>query len=167
MPEALTLELVLTQLRDLTVAFPARMDEKSLMRRADVYYGALEGLSGDALKWATKKAIQSDKFFPKVARLRELADLWTHENRVTFHPQVEHVSGWCNGCETVARPQLRWRPVIDKRGRRIRDDAGRILLAQYERIVCRCDAPCAYEPDDETSNYMSEHRQRPAAGGTL
>jgi hypothetical protein len=108
MPEPMTLELVLDVLRMLAAAFPGRMDDRALMRRADVYRDNLQGMSGDALRWAAKIAIQEDSYFPKVARLRALATRWTVANTATVEAQNQRPSGWCDGCQSVARPEKRW-----------------------------------------------------------
>jgi hypothetical protein len=148
MPEPMTLELVLDVLRMLAAAFPGRMDDRALMRRADVYRDNLQGMSGDALRWAAKIAIQEDSYFPKVARLRALATRWTVANTATVEAQNQRPSGWCEGCQSVARPEKRWRPKVNDRGEPVRDSSNRLLLEQFERVVCRCDAPSRYSVDD-------------------
>lgn len=167
MPELLTPEFVVAQLRDLAAAHPVRLDEKALVRRADVYYRGLEGLTGEALKHAVKKSLQTDKFFPKIARLRELALAYTLANHPTvMEINLERPSGWCDGCQSVAREQRRWRPRIDRKGRRILDGAGRLWLEQYTRVVCKCNPLCRYQPDDEGTEYMTDKtRPQPAAAG--
>lgn len=162
MAEPMTLELVLEVLRKLAAAFPGRMDDKALTLRADVYRNGLAGLSGDALRWAAKTVIQEDQYFPKVARLRDLASRWQRANTATIEAQIQRPSGWCEGCQSVAKPEKRWRPKITERGQRILDGAGRLLLEQYERILCKCAPAAAYYPDDPTTDYMSENR-KPAA----
>lgn len=158
MPEAVTTELVVSMLRDLSVAFPARMGDAELMRRADIYRDNLTGFPGEALRWAAKQSIQEDKFFPKVARLRELAMRWQSANRVTVEARLEEPSGWCQGCKTVARVETRYRPRLDKNGRRILDERGRMWLESYARVRCLCDAPSRYQPDDDSSDHMTERR---------
>lgn len=156
MPELLTIEVVASVLRDLSAAFPGRLKDADLMRRAQVYHDNLHGFSGESLRWAAKHAIREEEYFPKVSQLRAFAFKWQNANHANGDGAIARPSGWCDSCRTVARPQQRCRPRITEKGQRILDDRGRLWLEPYERVVCLCDAACAYAPDDDGSECMSD-----------
>lgn len=160
MTEPLTLQLVADLIRQLHVAFPRNIGAQNAQFMADTYRNGLRGLSGDAVRWAVDQSIREDKFFPRVARLRELAGAWQRSNYAEAEALIQRPAGWCVGCQSVARNEMRWRPKVDDHHRRITDGAGRILLEQFERVVCRCDAPSRYSPDGPDDDYMTENRRR-------
>jgi hypothetical protein len=164
MPEPLTLELVLEMLKDLNAGGLGRkMDDEELGRRAAVYRQALEGLSGDAVRFAIKKALQEDEYFPKPARIRMLGYQFRREtatpglDRHAFAP----AAGWCPGCRTRARDEVRWRPRTSRDGW-IYDERGRLALEPFGRLRCLCDAPPQYVPDAEDDPFMTLHRRKEA-----
>lgn len=161
MHEPLTTQLVAEVLEELMIALPRGKGYGTPQQVATTYRNALSGISGDALRWAAKTAIQEDKFFPKVARLRELAMRWTVANAAQT-PTMQIEDRRCPGCGKAPAVETRWRPALDTKGWRILDGAGRLLLERFERVRCDCDAPARYFPDDPTTEYMTENR-KPAA----
>lgn len=161
MPEPLTSSLLGELLKQLHAAFPRNVAMQNPQLVADTYRNGLRELSGDAVRWAVDRVIREDEYFPKVARLRDLAYQWQRANQATIDAEIPRPTSWCDACRTVARPARRWRPRIDKQGRRILDGTGRLWLEQFERVVCGCDAPCRYAPDDDGTEYMTEHAGRP------
>lgn len=151
MREPLTTELTLAVLRDLQSAFPgAKMTDEQLVRRADVYRDGLGGLSGTALRWAAKTAIQEDEYFPKVARLRELATRWTIGNAAAVVGPRDD-SRTCRACHQPFQSEKRFRPKTTKSdgyGYPLTSpDGGWLMLEMFTRDVCRCHPRCDYWPD--------------------
>ena len=155
MPEPLTGGLMLDLLRQLHIAFPRNIGMQNPQLMADTYRNGLRGLSGEAIRWSVGQVIQDDKYFPKVSRLRELASGWNRANRVEIEAAIQRPSGWCDGCQTVAKPETRWRPRVTEKGKRIWDERGRLALEQFQRMRCRCDAGAKYFPDGELDDYMT------------
>lgn len=162
MPEPLTTPLVADVLEQLMVAFPRGRSGGTPQQLAEVYRNGLAGLTGDAVRFAARTAIQEDQFFPKVARIREIASRWQRSTETQSNLQIQRPTGWCEGCRTVAAPQKRWRPKRTPRGQRILDGAGRIALEEFERLVCKCDPPSRWYPDDPTTEYMTDSGRKSA-----
>lgn len=151
MPEPLTTQLVAEQVQKLLAAFPSRnVAGQNVVHTADVYRNGLRGLSGDSLRAAVDLSIQQDSYFPKVARLRELAQQWARYNQPQRQEQfVDTDPLWCAGCQSRAEWRDRWRPKVDRLHRRVLIDGNRyMLLEQYARLVCKCSPPCRYAPID-------------------
>lgn len=152
MPELLTPATMLRILRDLAAVFPSRgMPDDQLVRRAEVYRDGLAGFDAEAVGHAARRAIQEDNFFPKVARLRELAAAY-----VTYHRQHRaDVAGaiddplYCAQCRARCEWIRRWRPQVDhESGRWLVSANGQyVLLELYDRLLCECAPRCTYLPD--------------------
>ena len=110
MRQPLTTQTVLDELQRLLTAFPRRGDQ-NLTRLADVYRAGLVGVETDALRAAAGRCIQEDEFFPKVARLRSLADEWMRRNRGAFAPTIRDRWNICPTCGAVALPRQITRPT--------------------------------------------------------
>jgi hypothetical protein len=148
--EPMTLELVVTVLRDLQAAFPSKMDDKALVRRAEVYRDNLNGVSGQALRWAAKQAIQEDNFFPKISRLRDLATRWTIANPPTATFSAGTKDKQCARCRVPFEVEKRYRPARKDSGWGpliVSADGKWLILEQYTRDTCRCSAKCEYWPE--------------------
>lgn len=146
MPEPLTTQLVVELLQKLLAAFPRNLGAQNPQMMADVYRNGLRGMDGDAVRAAVDVAIQSDNYFPKVARLRELASEWTKRNRVNVGPRPGD-EGVCHICRQRPQPRERWRPKVDDRHNLvIRGEY--LLLEPFVRDLCDCAPPCWYAPID-------------------
>jgi len=86
MPEPLSTELVAQLLVKLHAAFPRTIGAQNATATTDVYRNGLRGLSGDAVRNAVDRVIENDTYFPKVARIRELANEW-ERRRLAFAPR--------------------------------------------------------------------------------
>lgn len=153
MPEPMSRELVGECLKTLAAAFPQRLSPEQHDQRNDVYRNGLSGLSGDALRFAVKISMQEDNFFPKVARLRQIAQRW-----VTAHPPSEQTDDplYCRGCQQRAHLETRWRPQINAHGQRIHDaTTGRLALETFERYQCACSAPSQWHADAADDPWMT------------
>lgn len=151
--EPLTRELVVDCLKTLAVTFPQRgLTPDMELRRADVYRNGLSGLSGDALRFAIQISVQEDTFFPKVARLRQIAQRW-----VTAHPAREPVEHplYCRGCHARSVWETRWRPALGAKGKHVTDARGRIKLEAFERLQCACSVPSRWTADGPDDPWMS------------
>lgn len=155
MPELLTPAIMIGILRDLSAVFPAKITDEQLVRRAQVYRDGLVGFDADAVGHAARRAIQEDNFFPKVARLRELAAAY-----VTYHRQHSaNVVGaiddpmFCPRCQSRFADRRRWRPQVDPESGRwlVSADGQYVLLELYDRLLCDCAPRCAYLPDPHAS----------------
>lgn len=149
MHEPLTLELTVDVLRDLSAAFPQKMDDKQMVQRAEIYRNNLDGLSGSALRWAAKASIREDSFFPKVARLRELAQQWTVAN-APARVSLPGTPTECVCCHQRFEWRKAWRPMVTLNGWGhvvTSADGQWLMLASYERSRCACDPPSPYFPD--------------------
>ena len=157
MTEPLTLQLVVEELRRLHVAFPQNIGMRSNPSgTAEVYRNGLRGLSGSSLRVAVDRCIQDEQYFPKVAKLREIAGAWTKHNEAptVLRPEDELD---CPNCRTRAEFVQRWRPRIDpeRHNRKVLSADGLyLMLERYERLLCKCAAPCAYAPIDGLSEPM-------------
>lgn len=147
MREPLTVEIILHVLRDLHAAFPGtKMTDDQVRRRAEVYRDHLEGVSGTALRWAAKASIQEDQYFPKVARLRELATRWTTANAAQV-VDIHRNERTCRGCHEPWTPEKRFRPKVDRAGPMTSPDGKWLMLEPYSRDTCKCHPRCEYWPD--------------------
>lgn len=154
--EPLTLELVAQMMRDLLAAFPSRnVAGQNIAHTAEVYRNGLRGVSGEALRAAVDLSIKSDTYFPKIARLRELASEWTKRNVVSM-PSVAH-EGVCPFCHSPWVPRDRWRPAVDVMYNPIERD-GFLYLEPFARDLCRCAPPCFYAPMSETPEMVGDRR---------
>lgn len=113
MPEHLTTQLVAEEMQKLVVAFPGNLAAKTNPSMlADTYRNGLRGLDGDAVRAAVDIVIREDTFFPKIARLREVAGEWTRRNRASYAAKIEGAWHTCPTCgakattETITRPKL-------------------------------------------------------------
>lgn len=148
MPEPLTTQLVAELLQQLLSAFPSRnLASQNIVHTAEVYRNGLRGLSGDALRAAVDRAIQEDEYFPKVARLREIAAKWERYNHVTLPAQANADELWCGLCRQRSTHKERWRPVVDNINRPVLTaDQKYVLLERYERLLCACASPPGFTP---------------------
>lgn len=150
MPEPLTTALVAELLEQLHVAFPRNLGKQNPQLMVDTYRNGLRGVPGDAVRWAVSRSIEEDQYFPKVARLRQLSQVWLNANRAQVEPRVETAAGWCEGCRTRAVGEVRMRPAVDERGRfRTSADGEWMILVSFERLRCRCDPAPKYIADPE------------------
>ena len=117
MSEHMTAALVLDELTRLFTAFPTHAGMKNNPRgTAEVYRNGLTGISGDALRHAAKRVIQEDSFFPKVARLREIALGWeTYTRAANTAPAGEVDPLWCPRCQSRVETVEWWRPAVGRR----------------------------------------------------
>jgi hypothetical protein len=126
MPEPLTLALISELMPKLYAAFPRtiRGDQRLVL---DTYRNGLRGITGDAVRWAVDRTIQEDTYFPKVARLRELAAAWQRTNApsLDFQPRdvpwnVCPVCGAKAATRIISRqkrdPEKNWAIVRDAKG---------------------------------------------------
>ncbi len=113
MRQPLTTDVVMSELNRLHAAFPRNLGKQDPLMMASVYKEGLRGVETDALRGAVDISIQSDQFFPKVARLRELAHEWMKRNRASFAPAL--VASWdtCGICGAKALPRMITRPKKD------------------------------------------------------
>lgn len=136
---------LITILERLDVAFDKRAPKKVELR-AEIYRDGLRGVDLDALRSAATAAIEQDTYYPKVARLRELATAWARA-RNRFAPPDLLESGYCPGCRTFARPVTRQRPRLDPQNRvyvAAGGDRGVVELEDYVRDRCLCSGPPLY-----------------------
>ncbi len=84
MSDLLTHAIVLEEIGRLVKAFPS--SRRDLAAVADVYRQGLTGVSGQALHFAVDRCIQDDQYFPKVARLRTLAQDFARKHPSPFAP---------------------------------------------------------------------------------
>lgn len=98
MREPVTTSLIVELLPDLLTAFPSKLSSQNLTHTAEVYRNGLRGLDGDAVRAAVDISIKTDTYFPKIARLRELASEWTKRNRATATPNIEAAWNICPVC---------------------------------------------------------------------
>lgn len=165
MLEPLTLELVVEVMRDLHSAFPSRMDDKALVRRAEVYRNNLEGVSGAALRYAAKRAVREESFFPKIAKLRDFARTWEQHNQAAV--TIASAGDKCRNGHAF-RWEKRWRPKRTHEGWGVLElsaDREWLLLEQYSRSLCECDAKCVYWPELGAPNNEPAMRVLNPKGG--
>lgn len=104
MPELLTTAVVAEELGKLITAFPGNIAaKKNPAMLANTYREGLQGIDADALRGAVAMAIREDVYFPKVARLRELAGQWAKHNRAYIPPVIRHAWNVCPVCGATAQ----------------------------------------------------------------
>lgn len=150
MAEPLTSQLVGEQLQRLHAAFPRNLGSQNPAMMIEVYRNGLRGLSGDAVRVAVDRAIQEETYFPKVAKLREIATAWQRVNEAKAEPRFDVDPLWCPNCRTRAAWRERYRPLVTK-DRRVclSHDRQWLLLERYERLLCDCATPSLYRPDPD------------------
>lgn len=148
MHEPLTTQLVGELMTKLLAAFPSRnVAGHNLTHTADVYRNGLRGLSGEAVRAAVDRSIQDDTFFPKVARLRELAAAWEKYNRVHMPDPISADPLWCGICRSRAEWKTVWRPIVAGATRpQLSADGKYVLLESTGRYKCACAAPSPFTP---------------------
>lgn len=159
MPELLTASLLVELLKKLRLAFPTHSGLKTpeaIVATAELYSESLSGLTGDAVRASVRIAIDTGKFFPKVAELRETAWEWTRRHRVDLEPAYQDPM-YCPRCNSNAQWRSRWRPAFDKDGYTIlSEDRQYVQLERYERLLCACASVCLYSPEpDFESAWMA------------
>ncbi len=150
----LTLPLIVDVLRDLRINFPGKRDGQDIQRQAEIYREGLTGISADGLRHASRRAIQEDAFFPKVARLRELAASYDAYQR-NSQPATAADEARCRNCGEDFRLIRKHRPFFGKlangdpdhrRGWLTSADGEWLLLQPYDRLGCRCTARDEHMP---------------------
>ncbi len=96
-PEPLTTSLLLALIGDLNVAFPSNRAAQNANQLADVYRNGLSGLSGDAVREAVRRCIQTEEYFPKVSKIRAIATAYDRERTVTIRA-LNHDPDECPTC---------------------------------------------------------------------
>lgn len=143
MAEPLTSALVAELMPRLYAAFPRaiRGDERYVH---DTYRNGLRGLSGDAVRAAVDVVIREDTYFPKVARLREVAAAW---QRRASPPDITYRKVPWNECATCGAKAL---PRTIRRLRRdpkthalVRDEHGREIWEEVESTMLYMDHDAA------------------------
>ncbi len=87
--DPITSPILLECLERLDAAFPrGRVSTMKPGMRAEIYRDGLKGVTATALREAVKRVIQDDIFFPKAARLREVARAVDRE-LIAKNPRVE------------------------------------------------------------------------------
>lgn len=157
MREPLTLELMGEMLARLRAAFPRSTKDPAPATTVEVYRNGLRGLSGTAIRAAVDRVIQEDEYFPKVARLRDLAHAWMRVNEARPEAQVDVDPRWCPNCQTQRRIDIGYRAVVDERHRVQLSRCGKYLLLEtITRDVCDCSSRSLYMPD-ETVQPLAMH----------
>ena len=110
MHEPLTTALVGEELKRLFAVFPSKLAAQNVAFTAETYKNGLRGIDGQALRGAVEIVIQNDSYFPKVARLREAAGVWTKHNRPRLAPRVEPAWNVCPVCGARAESPEITRP---------------------------------------------------------
>lgn len=127
MPEPLTSSLLMELIARLDAAFPRRIGEKNPTMTADVYRNGLRGLSGDSVRHAVDRCIETEEYFPKVSKLRELAKAWDVQRTVTLRHEVSwDVCPFC-GARAVWTDCYRLTGEKDADGKLLRDSEGQPL----------------------------------------
>jgi hypothetical protein len=123
MRETATYAIVGEQLERLLQAFPRRTGGQDLKTLTNVYYQGLQELEADALRASVDICIKNDQFFPKIARLREVAGEWMKRNRAAFS-----IGGQAKSWDTchICGAKVESRPVI--RQARDSNDSRRLLF---------------------------------------
>ena len=134
-------------LKTLDAAFDKR-GVKDALTRAEVYRNGLRGLDASSIRAAVNLAIEQDQFFPRVARLRELATTWTRQ-RHRGDREPDHPAGFCPSCRTFAAPEERLRPTTKmgvNGGPALLTASGALVLESYVRDQCQCSPAAHYTP---------------------
>jgi hypothetical protein len=106
----LTSALLAEQLKRMAAVFPSKLSSQNPAYTAEVYKDGLRGIDGDALVGAVDLCIQTDSYFPKVARLREAAGEWMKRNRAHFAPVIKPAWNVCGVCGAKAESPAITRP---------------------------------------------------------
>lgn len=114
--EPLTSQLVGEELKRLFAVFPSKLAAQNIAFTAETYKNGLKGIDGHALRGAVDIVIQNDSYFPKVARLREAAGVWTKYNRPALAPRMEAAWNVCPVCRAEAVRPMVTRPKLFDRG---------------------------------------------------
>jgi hypothetical protein len=166
MPETLTVEILVEQLRRLRLAFPTHAGTKTpeqIIETAEVYRDGLHGISGEALRAAVRIAIETEKFFPKVVDLRTLAAEWMRRHAPHAEQELKDPL-WCPRCRSRVEWLAQWVPKIDARCRPIMreiEGALYIELTTTSRYRCECAKPAAFAPEPDLpvkGNWMLHSR---------
>lgn len=112
MREPLTSGLLAEQLKRLLAVFPTRLASQNPAFMAETYKEGLRGIDGEALREAVTICIQTDQYFPKVARLRELANEWMRRNRAEAVAVNKGAWNICGVCGAEAKPKMITRPKL-------------------------------------------------------
>lgn len=158
MPEPLTVEVLVEQLKRLRIAFPSHQGMKTpdqVIATAEVYLDGLRGISADALRAAAKTAIETEKFFPKIVELRTLAAEWTRRHSAYIEPELKDPL-WCPRCQDRVAWVRLWVPAIDARCRPVTQEFDGVLhvkLIATARYLCRCAAPSAFAPEPDLEGH--------------
>ncbi len=105
MRNPLTTQVVADGISKLVVAFPGNLAAKTNpVMLADTYRRGLDGLDGDAVTAAIDICIREETYFPKVAKLREVAGEWMRRNRHAFAPTIPQAWNVCPTCGARAVP---------------------------------------------------------------
>lgn len=108
--EPLTSGVVADGLKKLLEAFPRNLGQRNPTMMAEVYKSGLDGIDAHAFRAAVDMCIKQDNFFPKVARLRELAGEWRKRNRAEFAPRIPVAWNTCPVCGARAEAPEITRP---------------------------------------------------------
>jgi hypothetical protein len=137
------MEEMLTLMSRLLVVFPRTIGSAENIARE--YRTGVVKLPPAAIRYAVQHIIENDEYFPKVHRIRELA-----QDYVAKHPVAEPRKPelWCDRCHRLPEWETRWRPVHDGRNRPVlTEDNRHLLIEPYQRLLCKC---------AETSPFMPE-----------
>lgn len=111
MAELITAPLMAEQLQQLLLNWPRGLAGRELRATADLYFQRLQGVSADALRFAVTRIIQEDEYFPKVARIRELAREHQQRTNAVLPARVVESPDVCSVCGARAQPReiVRWK----------------------------------------------------------
>jgi len=150
MAEPLTLQLVAELLGDLDAAYPRHIKPENTQATAHVYRNGLSGLSGDAVRYAVKRAMQESEYFPKIAKLRELAESWERHNlKSSTTVLMDRDPLYCPACTGRATERVRWSPMVDEKDQwrpLLSADGLWLLLVSKQRLLCDCASGCLFVP---------------------
>jgi hypothetical protein len=111
--EPLTAMLIADQLKRLFGAFPAsKLASQNPSFTAETYKDGLKGIDGEMLRAAVDRCIQEDQYFPRIARLRELAFEWRRRNRDETPAAERSTWNHCGICGAEAQPEQITRPKL-------------------------------------------------------
>lgn len=99
--DSLTSTLMLELVGRLNVAFPGRAGERDAAKLAEVYRTGLRGLSGASIREAVDRCIQTEEYFPKVAKIRELASGYEKHRGFAVQGQPDDDGRSCPICGTT------------------------------------------------------------------
>lgn len=152
MREPASTDLISDCLKRLNAAFPRNIGKQNPEYTLEVYKTGLRGLSGESIRAAVDRAIQDEEFFPKVSKLREMANAWAKYNQAQTTAEFERDPLWCSRCQSRAEYQQRWRvKTVEVPGNLcklvVTHDGAGVELESYERLLCRCHPAPAYSPE--------------------